>query len=123
VPAGTLFGSHLPEHNFDLAMFTYVLGVDPHYNVSIFSCGDPSNYGEYCNRNVTKLLKASDHELSDKKRVVLINKADTLMANDVPQIPLFQRATYFVYKSNLKGMVDNASSQGPSWNAENWSKG
>ncbi|MDX6400098.1 MAG: glutathione transport system substrate-binding protein, partial [Gaiellaceae bacterium] len=81
------------------------------------------NYGEYCNRNVTKLLKASDHELSDKKRVVLINKADTLMANDVPQIPLFQRATYFVYKSNLKGMVDNASSQGPSWNAENWSKG
>jgi ABC-type transport system substrate-binding protein len=45
------------------------------------------------------------------------------MANDIPQIPLFQRATYFVYKSNLKGMVDNASSQGPSWNAEAWSKG
>ena len=60
VPAGTLFGSHLPEHNFDLAMFTYVLAVDPHYNVSIFSCGGPSNYGEYCNRNVTKLLTQSD---------------------------------------------------------------
>src|SRR3954462_13274147 len=123
VPAGTLFGSHLPEHNFDLAMFTYVLGVDPHYNVSIFSCGSPGNYGEYCNRNVTKLLTQSDQELNDAKRVKLINKADTIMANDVPQIPLFQRATYFVYKSNVKGMVDNASSQGPSWNAESWSKG
>src|SRR5580765_6289822 len=123
VPAGTLFGSHLPEHNFDLAMFTYVLGVDPHYNVSIFSCGSPGNYGEYCNRNVTQLLSASDTQLSDAKRVALINKADTIMANDVPQIPLFQRATYFVYKSNVKGMVDNASSQGPSWNAESWSKG
>jgi peptide/nickel transport system substrate-binding protein len=123
VPAGTLFGSHLPEHNFDLAMFTYVLGVDPHYNVSIFSCGDPGNYTEYCNRKVTSLLKASDHELNDAKRTKLINQADVLMANDVPQIPLFQRATYFVYKSNIKGMVDNASSQGPSWNAEAWSKG
>jgi len=123
VPAGTLFGSHLPEHNFDLAMFTYVLAVDPHYNVSIFSCGSPGNYGEYCNRNVTKLLTQSDQELNDAKRVKLINKADTIMANDVPQIPLFQRATYFVYKSNVKGMVDNASSQGPSWNAEAWSKG
>src|SRR3954464_8441148 len=123
VPAGTLFGSHLPEHNFDLAMFTYVLAVDPHYNVSIFSCGSPGNYGEYCNRNVTKLLTQSDQELNDAKRVKLINKADTIMANDVPQIPLFQRATYFVYKSNVKGMVDNASSQGPSWNAESWSKG
>ena len=123
VPAGTLFGSHLPEHNFDLAMFTYVLAVDPHYNVSIFSCGSPGNYGEYCNRNVTKLLTQSDQELNDAKRVKLINKADVIMANDVPQIPLFQRATYFVYKSNVKGMVDNASSQGPSWNAEAWSKG
>ncbi len=123
VPAGTLFGSHLPEHNFDLAMFTYVLAVDPHYNVSIFSCGSPGNYGEYCNRNVTKLLTQSDQELNDAKRVKLINKADAIMANDVPQIPLFQRATYFVYKSNVKGMVDNASSQGPSWNAEAWSKG
>ena len=83
----------------------------------------PGNYREYCNRNVTKLLTQSDQELNDAKRVKLINKADAIMANDVPQIPLFQRATYFVYKSNVKGMVDNASSQGPSWNAESWSKG
>jgi len=122
VPAGTLFGSHLPEHNFDLAMFTYVLGVDPHYNVSIFSCGLPGNYTEYCNKTVTTLLAKSDTELNEAKRVTLINKADAIMANDVPMIPLFQRATYFVYKSNLKGMVDNASSQGPSWNAEAWAK-
>jgi hypothetical protein len=37
-------------------------------------------------------------------------------------IPLFQRATYLVFKSNVRGLGDNASSWGPSWNAENWSK-
>ncbi len=123
VPAGTLFGSHLPDHNFDLAMFTYVVGVDPHYNVSIFSCGLPGNYTEYCNRKVTKLLQQSDRELNDAKRTVLVNQADTIMANDVPMIPLFQRATYLVYKTSVHGLVDNASSQGPSFNAEAWSKG
>jgi ABC-type transport system substrate-binding protein len=123
VPAGTLFGSKLPEHNFDLAMFTYLVQVDPHYVVSIFSCGNASNYTEYCNRTVTNLLGKSDRELNDKKRITLVNRAGAIMGNDVPMIPLFQRPTYLVYKTSVKGLVDNASSQGPSFNAEAWSKG
>jgi len=123
VPAGTLFGSKLPAHDFDLAMFTYLVTVDPHYVVSIFSCGNPGNYTEYCNRNVTKWLSASDKELNAKKRTALIVKAGKQMATDVPMIPLYQRPTYLVYKTSVHGMVDNASSQGPSFNAENWSKG
>src|ERR687887_293598 len=123
VPAGTLFGSKLPAHDFDLAMFTYLVTVDPHYVVSIFSCGNASNYTEYCNRKVTKWLSASDKELNAKKRLALITKAGKVLANDVPMIPLYQRPTYLVYKTSVHGMVDNASSQGPSFNAENWSKG
>jgi len=122
IPAGTLFGSHLPEHNFDLAMFTQLVTVDPHYVVSVFSCGLPGNYTEYCNRTATKLLAQSDRELNPVKRLALIAKVGTILGNDVPMIPLFQRPTYFVYKSNISGMVDNPSSQGPSFNAENWSK-
>jgi peptide/nickel transport system substrate-binding protein len=123
VPAGTLFGSKLPAHDFDLAMFTFLVTVDPHYVVSIFSCGNPGNYTEYCNRNVTSILGRSDRELNDKKRLALIMRVGKTLANDVPMIPLFQRPTYLVYKTSVKGMVDNASSQGPSFNAENWSKG
>jgi peptide/nickel transport system substrate-binding protein len=123
VPAGTLFGSKLPAHDFDLAMFTYLVTVDPHYVVSIFSCGNPGNYTEYCNRNATKLLSASDKELNDSKRLKLITRVGKILANDVPMIPLYQRPTYLVYKTSVHGMVDNASSQGPSFNAENWSKG
>jgi len=122
IPAGTLFGSHLPEHNFDLAMFTQLVTVDPHYVVSVFSCGLPGNYTEYCNRTATKLLAQSDRELNPVKRLALIAKVGTILGNDVPMIPLFQRPTYFVYKSNISGMVDNPSSQGPSFNAESWSK-
>ena len=123
VPAGTLFGSKLPAHDFDLAMFTYLVRVDPHYNVSTFTCGNASNYTEYCNRTVTKWLGQSDRELNDAKRLALIVKVDKVLANDVPMIPLYQRPTYLVYKTSVHGMVDNATSQGPSFNAEAWSKG
>jgi peptide/nickel transport system substrate-binding protein len=123
VPAGTLFGSHLPDHNFDLAMFTYIVTVDPHYVVATFSCGNASNYTEYCNRTVTNLLAKSDRELNDKKRLALVNRAGAIMGNDVPVIPLFQRPTYLVFKTSIKGLVDNPTSQGPSFNAEAWSKG
>jgi peptide/nickel transport system substrate-binding protein len=123
VPAGTLFGSKLPAHDFDLAMFTYLVRVDPIYTVSIFSCGSPSNYTEYCNRSATKLLERSSHELNDAKRLKLVTTVGKTLGNDVPMIPLFQRPTYLVYKTSVKGMVDNASSQGPSFNAEAWSKG
>jgi peptide/nickel transport system substrate-binding protein len=123
VPAGTLFGSKLPAHDFDLAMFTYLVRVDPHYNVATFTCGNASNYSEYCNRTVTKWLGQSDRELNDAKRLALIEKVGKVLANDVPWIPLYQRPTYLVYKTSVHGMVDNATSQGPSFNAEAWSKG
>jgi len=123
VPAGTLFGSKLPAHDFDLAMFTYLVTVDPHYVVSTFSCGNASNYTEYCNRKVTKWLGQSDRELNDNKRLALIKKVGKVLASDIPMVPLYQRPTYLVYKTSVHGMVDNATSQGPSFNAENWSKG
>jgi peptide/nickel transport system substrate-binding protein len=122
VPAGTLFGSKLPAHDFDLAMFTSLVRVDPIYNVTALSCGSPSNYTEYCNRSATRLLERSARETNEAKRLALIKAVGKIVANDVPQIPLFQRPTYLVYKTSVKGMVDNSSSQGPSFNAEAWSK-
>ena len=122
VPAGTLFGSHLPAHNFDLAMVTQLVTVDPHYVVEDFSCGNASNYTEYCNRQVTRWLAQSDRELNDAKRLALITRAGKALGNDVPMIPLFQRPTYLVYKTSVGGMVDNPTSQGPSYNAEAWFK-
>jgi peptide/nickel transport system substrate-binding protein len=123
VPAGTLFGSKLPAHDFDLAMFTYLVQVDPTYLINIFSCGLPSNYSEYCNRKVTNLLAKSNHVLIPAKRLAMVKTVGKIMANDVSMIPLYQRPTYLVYKTSVKGMVDNPTSQGPSFNAESWSKG
>jgi peptide/nickel transport system substrate-binding protein len=42
------------------------------------------------------------------------------MATDVPSIPLYQKPTYFVFKTKLGGFKDNPTLQGPSWNTERW---
>jgi ABC-type transport system substrate-binding protein len=122
VPSGTLFDNKLPGHDFDLAMFTWNVTADPSYLTNIFSCGAGLNYSDYCNRTVTKLLSRADQELNQRKRLSLINRIGAILGNDVAMIPLFQRPTYLVYKTSVKGMLDNPTAQGPSFNAELWSK-
>jgi peptide/nickel transport system substrate-binding protein len=121
-PAGTYFGEDLPNHNYDLALFAWVGSPDPAGSVEIWKCNGAQNYMEYCNRNVSRLLEASDVQLNVKKRFALFNRADALMANNIPTIPLYQKPTYLVFKAGIKGMKDNATLQGPSWNAEAWSR-
>jgi len=121
-PAGTYFGEDLPNHNYDLALFAWVGTPDPAGSVEIWKCNGAQNYMEYCNKKVSRLLEASDVQLNPKKRFALFNQADALMANDIPTIPLYQKPTYFVYKAGIKGMKDNATNQGPTWNAEKWSR-
>jgi peptide/nickel transport system substrate-binding protein len=122
VPSGTLFDNKLPGHDFELAMFTWNVTADPSYLTNIFSCGAGLNYSDYCNRTVTKLLSRADQELNQRKRLALINRIGAILGSDVAMIPLFQRPTYLVYKTTVKGMLDNPTAQGPSFNAELWSK-
>jgi peptide/nickel transport system substrate-binding protein len=121
-PAGTYFGEDLPNHNYDLALFAWVGSPDPAGSVEIWKCNGAQNYMEYCNKRVSSLLEASDVQLNVKKRFALFNQADALMSNNIPTIPLYQKPTYLVFKAGIKGMKDNATLQGPSWNAEAWSR-
>jgi len=121
-PAGTYFGEDLPNHNYDLALFAWVGSPDPAGSVEIWKCNGQSNYMEYCNKKVSSLLEKTDVQLNVKKRFALFNQADALMANDIPTIPLYQKPTYLVFKAGIKGMKDNATLQGPTWNAEAWSR-
>src|SRR5207245_2826471 len=75
------------------------------------------------NAKVTKNLNASDAPPDPKARIKLVNAADAQLAKDVPTIPLYQKPTYFVFKTSLKGLVDNPTLQGPTWNTEAWKAG
>jgi len=126
-----LFFPAVSNQDYDLALFAWVGTGDPAGQVDIYGCGEPksadnptgaggSNWKAYCNARVTSLLKASDAQLNPKLRTKENNQADAILSNDVITIPLYQKPTYFVYKTKVKGLKDNSTLQGPTWNTENW---
>jgi peptide/nickel transport system substrate-binding protein len=121
LPANVVFGpTGIPSGNYDLADFAWVTSPDPAGFVPTWGCGGDSNYLNYCNRAATKLMDASNSELDPHKRALDFAKADALMANDVPSIPLYSRPNPLIWKSGITGMSNNASLTGFAWNAESW---
>jgi peptide/nickel transport system substrate-binding protein len=121
LPANVVFGpTGIPSSNYDLANFAWVTSPDPSGFVPTWGCGGESNYMQYCNRTATKALEASNSELDPKKRAALFAKADALMSNDIPSIPLYSRPNPLIWKSAIVGMKNNASLTGFAWNMEDW---
>jgi peptide/nickel transport system substrate-binding protein len=129
-----LFFPRIADKKYDIALFAWVSTGDPAGQTDIYGCGDPktadnptgaggSNWKNYCNANVTRLFKASDQQLNPKLRAADVNGADAVLAQDVPSIPLYQKPTYFVFKTKLRGAVDDPTLQGPTWNTERWRVG
>jgi peptide/nickel transport system substrate-binding protein len=120
-PANVVFGpTGIPSGDYDLANFAWVTSPDPSAYVPTWSCGGASNYLNYCNRQATKLLQASNSELDPAKRRKEFQAADALMANDIPTIPMYSRPNPLIWKSALLGMKNNASLAGFGWNMEYW---
>ena len=123
-PSNIYFGTDLPNGHYDLAMFAWSGGVDPSPNTSIWSCpsdGGTQNYMNYCDKAVDVLFKKGNAELNPKLRETYYNAADSLIARDLPTIPLYQKPTFLVYHNYVHGMTDNTTQAGPMWDAENWS--
>jgi peptide/nickel transport system substrate-binding protein len=118
-----LFFARLPTENYDLALYAWVGSGDPAGWTDIYATGGPSNWKGYANAKVTNALKRSDATLDVKTRMALVNRADAQMAIDLPVIPMYQKPTYFVFKSKLRGLRDNPTVQGPTWNTEFWTTG
>jgi peptide/nickel transport system substrate-binding protein len=118
-----LFFPRVSEQNYDLALFAWVGTGDPAGWVDVYGTGGESNWKGYANATVTRALRRSDATLDVKTRMKLVNVADAQMAKDMPTLPLYQKPTYFVFKSKLRGLRDNPTLQGPTWNTEQWRTG
>jgi ABC-type transport system substrate-binding protein len=126
----SLFFPRISDNKYDIALFAWVGTGDPAGQRDIYGCpvknaqGDVikggSNWKSYCNAKVTRFLEASDSALIPRVRAADVNAADAIMATDVPSIPLYQKPTYFVFKTKLGGVKDNPTLQGPTWNTERW---
>jgi peptide/nickel transport system substrate-binding protein len=119
--AGTLFGTTLPSSDWDLIMFTYVgTPSSPITAKDIWACGGDQNYMNYCNRSASKLMNRVAVTLDEAQRANLWHKAETMMANDIPSVPVYARPVFVIRKNTVKGPVVNPTTEGSPWNVGVW---
>jgi ABC-type transport system substrate-binding protein len=118
VPTDTFFGSVLPNHDFQLALYAWVQTGDPSDWDTAYKCGGIDNYPGYCNTAVDTALASVDTDTDPAQRIVDANHADALLAQDVPVFPLWSRPDFLDYSTKVRGFVDNPNFDGPLWNAQ-----
>jgi peptide/nickel transport system substrate-binding protein len=79
------------------------------------------NYTKVRDPQVDAYLNATDKESDPAARAQLYNDADRQLAtHDVTVLPLFQKPTQLGYRNTIKGLVDNPTQDGFTWNIEDW---
>lgn len=122
VPGSAVF-DEIDAGNFDIALFAW---VGTPFTVSsaksIFSSGGGQNYGKYDNPRIGTLF---DQAISTAKRdetVKLSQEIDTIIWEDLATIPLYAKPTFLPYRDTYANITDNATTEGPLWNATLWGK-
>jgi peptide/nickel transport system substrate-binding protein len=108
----------LPSGDWDLALFSWSYGGDPAALVDVWGCNGRYNMIGYCNTKVTTLFRRAASEMRMSERPPFLNKADALMARDLPTIPLFVRPGYVIHRSRIRNVVWNPIDV--LWNAQDW---
>lgn len=108
--ATTLFQTRLPARDFVVGMFAQVASPDPSVTTSLHKDLVPSkaapegeNYYGWKNDAASKLMKESDLEVDDAKRVKQFQEMGKLMAEDIMSIPLYAKPQILVYNSDKLG--------------------
>lgn len=113
-------GEKLPEGDFDIANYGWVGTPDPAGGNGLFRCEAPLNYSGYCNEEATDLLEDATGIIDEEERAAAYNKADEMIAEDVPLVPLFQLPLSLAFQDDIGAIRVNPAQVGPTWNAEDW---
>ncbi len=113
-----LFDQILPSGAWDVALFNYVYAPESSGWKDVFGCQGDLNIMGYCQRHVERELDQENRILDSSRRAAALNRADRLLAKDVPVIPLYQAVGLAARRTTLRGVVFN-----PAFHlagAENW---
>jgi peptide/nickel transport system substrate-binding protein len=126
-PAGTLFGTNLPDGRFQIAEFAWVGSPFATGNNSIYcsytnTANCSSNYDHFKNATEDKLLAEAAAAASPAQEAALYNQADALLWANMVTLPLYQKPVMTAWSSSYGNILPNASSAGVTWNGQDWGK-
>ena len=129
LPGGEIFGPVFgstndppgPPGDFDLVIFAWVGGPLPATSaLQVFGTGSDSNPGAYVDDQVNELLVEATFTLDADRQADLLNQADALMWETLPNTPVYQLPFFLAWNDNLQNIQDNPTLESFTWNLEEW---
>ena len=119
----TTLGQMWFEGRFDAFMANWTMPSDP--EITLFFAGDRTpprgrNINYYSNPSVDKLLYLSDQTIERDKRRDLLFRAQEMIAEDVPELFLYNRTFLDAIPENLENFRGNPTNIGIFWNVHEW---
>jgi peptide/nickel transport system substrate-binding protein len=109
------------QHDYDVVVFAWVGAPFPTSgNAPNYITGAGNNFGAYSNKQVDSLLARAVKTSDPTKAAQLDNQADQLVSKDAYTLPLYQKPTFLAVYNKWVNIRDNATGQGPPYNAQQW---
>jgi len=128
MPASVVWGEYTTKSQFDTLMVGWepTVGMDPDYTARCHSKQIPvkhgvgSNYVQYENLELDKLLEQGVLISDMAKRKEVYDKIQEILHEDVPFAPIFAYVFIYGKKSDLKGYEVNPYVTDVTWNIQDW---
>lgn len=100
-----IYGSVYPNGDYEVGYAGWGPDYsDPYTYLELFKSDNPYNYSNYKNDSVDRLLENSKTETDAKKRMDMLNSAETILLDDAALVPLQLRQQHYLLNEKITGM-------------------
>jgi peptide/nickel transport system substrate-binding protein len=120
---GTAISQIWFEGQFDAMLHWWQMPADP--ELTLFFAADRTppagrNINYFRDDDLTKILYASDRTVDRAERLRLLHRAQELIADSVPEIPLYNVTRLDAIPARLQNFKGNPTNTGIYWNVHEW---
>jgi peptide/nickel transport system substrate-binding protein len=127
--ADRLFGGIIGQGAFTTMMIAIGGGTDPSVTSLLSSSQIPTEGNGYSGQNVyrwsdpeaDRLMALSDHQVDEAARARTLGELQSVIADQVPLIPLYQQPNTVAHVDALQGVAVNPTQAEVFWNSARWS--
>ncbi|MHB1414211.1 MAG: peptide ABC transporter substrate-binding protein [Chloroflexota bacterium] len=124
IPGRGLFETTGPllSHTFDIGLYTWISNPDPD-GVDLYhskNCPDGANFPCWKNAQFDDLITKAQSSLSEPERKPLYSQAEKIWTDELPSLPLFQRAVVAAATPKLQNFKPTPSNTPETWNINEW---
>ena len=128
MPASVVWGEYTTKSEFDTLMVAWglIMGMDPDYTDRCHSklipakTGKGSNYVQYENAKVDRLLEEGVVTPGRASRIEIYKEIQKILDEEVPFAPIFTWNNLYGKKSSVKGYKVNGYVKDQTWNVQDW---